>query len=168
MRSDDYDRLGGIALYPNLIFGDYELWVKLIMLNYKATTTYECFSYREHESVSKTTSGAKYQQAFGRYVMFLHRMMKEHEEIKKTIERYGAIFLMYYCQSLSHRLLKSHIKGRDLKVKEFVDKCIEYAQMLIPGQPFEPRKVFKIKIAEQFDSSSAGRALFKLYKTMSF
>jgi hypothetical protein len=64
--------------------------------------------------------------------------------------------------------LKTPVKTRNIQVKEFIDKCTNYAEKLIPGQSFEPRKVFKIKIAEQFDSSAAGRMLFKLYKTISF
>ncbi|MEJ7679535.1 MAG: glycosyltransferase [Segetibacter sp.] len=168
MRAKDYDSIGGIPSYPNLIFADYELWVRLTSQSYKATAFTECFSYREHNSVSRTTGEAKYQQAFGRYVTFIHHMMLEHEKIKETVERYGNTFLMYYCQSLSHRLLKTPVKTRNLKVKGFIDQCINYAKELIPEHPFEPRKVFKIRIAEQFDSSAAGRALFKLYKTLSF
>jgi glycosyltransferase involved in cell wall biosynthesis len=167
MRAKDYDSVGGIPSYPNLIFADYELWVRLTVKSYKATAFTECFSYREHYSLSKTTDGPKYQEAFGRYVMFLQSIMNEYEKIKETIDRYGHVFLMYYCQSLSHRILKTPAKTRNIKVKEFIDKCINYAQKLIPEQSFEPRKVFKIKIAEQFDSSAAGRGLFKLYKTIS-
>ncbi|RYE54719.1 MAG: glycosyltransferase [Sphingobacteriales bacterium] len=167
MRAADYDAFGGIPAYPNLIFADYEIWVRLTARSYKATSFLECFSYREHNSVSKTTGQAKYQQAFGRYVMFLHEMMSKNQQIKETVERYGHYFLMFYCESLSHRLLKTPVETRELKVADFIDQCISYAQKIIPNQAFEPRKVFKIKIAEQFDSSSAGRSLFKLYKTLS-
>lgn len=168
MRAKDYDNAGGIASYPNLIFADYKLWVQLTAKSYKATAFTECFSYREHESVSKTTDGVKYKEAFGKYIMFLQSIMNEDKKIKETIERYGHTFLIYYCQSLSHRILKTSVKTRNIKVKDYIDQCIDYAQRLIPGQSFEPRKTFKIKIAEQFDSSAAGRALFKLYKTISF
>lgn len=168
MRAADYDQVGGMPSYPNLIFADYELWVRLTVKNYKATAFTESFSYREHDSLSKTTDGVKYQEAFGKYVMFLHSLMNDYGKIKETIDRYGHTFLLYYCQSLSHRILKTPVKTRKLKVKEFINQCVYYAQKLIPGQPFEPRKVFKIKIAEQFDSSAAGRSLFKLYKAISF
>jgi len=29
MRSADYDAAGGIPLYPNLLFADFELWIQL-------------------------------------------------------------------------------------------------------------------------------------------
>ncbi len=35
MRSKDYDAIGGIPSYPNLLFADFELWIKLTSLNYK-------------------------------------------------------------------------------------------------------------------------------------
>ena len=168
MRSKDYDSLGGIPPYPNLIFADYELWVRLIALSYKATTHKECFSYREHNSVSRTTGETKYQEAFGRYVSFIKQIKDKDQTINEIVKRYGYSFLIYHCESLSHRLLKTPVKDRNLKVKEFINKCIHYAEMLIPGQAFEPRKVFRIKIAEHFDNSQIGRGIFKLYKAFSF
>jgi hypothetical protein len=94
-------------------------------------------------------------------------MMKENELITETVHRYGKEFLMYHCQSLSHRILKTPVNNRTMKVQDFIEKCISYANRLIPGQAFEPRKVFKIKIAEQFDDSTLGRSIFKLYKKAS-
>jgi glycosyltransferase involved in cell wall biosynthesis len=108
MRSKDYDELGGIPTdYPNLIFADYQLWVQLSLKNYKATTDKVCFSYRVHDSVSKLTNGEQYQVAFEKYVYFMAALAKENEQVKRVLDKYGHDMLMYFCESLSHSLLKT-------------------------------------------------------------
>ena len=45
MRSYDFDTAGGMPVhYPNLIFSDFELWIKLMNQSYKATSQKNCFS----------------------------------------------------------------------------------------------------------------------------
>jgi glycosyltransferase involved in cell wall biosynthesis len=164
MRSKDYDELGGMPTnYPNLIFADYELWIRLTAINYKATTIKECFAYRIHQSVSKVTVGEDYINAFVQYVALL-KNLKAQENFRQVIERYGKEFLLYYCQSLSHRLLRMPRNERKLNVKEFINDCREYAQWLIPGQEFEPLKKPLTKIAQQLDYSIFGREVFSLYQ----
>jgi len=81
-----------------------------------------------------------------------------------VVTRYGRDFLMYFCESLSHRILKTPVDKRSLKVKDFVEKCEAFAADLIPGQAFNPRDVFRIRIAMQLDQSAWGRGVFKIYK----
>lgn len=69
MRSGDYNSAGGIPIhYPNLIFADYELWTRLSLLSYKATTAENLFRYRVHKNTSILTNGEQYQQAFEQYI----------------------------------------------------------------------------------------------------
>lgn len=165
MRSSDYDKLGGIPTgYPNLIFADYQLWVGLSMISYKAVTKKICFQYRVHDSVSKLTNGEAYQSAFEKYIYFITELSKQNAEVKEVVEKYGHEFLMYNCESLSHRILKTPVAERKITVKEFIDKCRQLASVFIPDQVFEPEKKFRINIAALLDSSSFGRLIFKLYK----
>ena len=167
MRSRDYDELGGIPTdYPNLIFADYQLWVQLSLKSYKATSDRLCFSYREHDSVSKLTNGEKYQLAFEKYVYFMAALAKENEQVKQVIEKYGHDMLMYFCESLSHRLLKTAPASRKIKVDEFINKCKTYAAILIPGHEFEPMDKFRISIAGKLDSNLVGRSVFNIYKKL--
>jgi len=164
MRSSDYDELGGIsALYPNLIFADYELWVKLTYRHYKATAASEAFSYRIHNSVSKMTNGEAYKEAFGRYMLFLAGLKAKDEKISAALEQHAKKMLLYFCESLSHRLLKTDKKLRKTTVGAFVRECRGYAAMLIPGQPFRPMLKPKIFAAWCLDNPP-GLALFSLYK----
>lgn len=165
MRSAAYDRLGGIPQeYPNLIFADYELWLKLGMISYKATTSKFCFSYRVHKSASTLTNGDQYQQAFGQYINFLTRLRKEDKMIAEIADHYGHNFIMYFCESLSHRILKTPVNKRQVTVKDFVKKCEAYAAMLIPGQSFSPLEKKRISLAQQLDANAVGRVAFKLAK----
>ena len=165
MRSRDFDAAGGMPVdFPNLIFADYSLWVHLASAGYKATSLKECFSYRLHQSTSRVTNGMLYQQAFSRYIQFLKESMQKHPGIKEVVNRYGLSFLLYYCESLAHRLLKTPTRQRSLKVGDWVAKCENFAADLIPGQAFKPRDVFRIRIAIQLDRSAWGRGIFKIYK----
>jgi hypothetical protein len=167
MRSKDYNENGGLSKeYPNLIFADYALWIDISLLSFKATSPYKTFKYRIHNSISKTTNGEEYQKAFEVFLNFLIQR-KQNEKIKMVIERYGKEMLLYHCESLSHRILKTPVANRKIAVKEFIEKCKQYAETLIPGQHFQPLKIFRIKIAEIFDRSSFNRSFFKIYKKLS-
>jgi glycosyltransferase involved in cell wall biosynthesis len=165
MRSSDYDRVGGMPVnFPNLIFADYALWIDLTRLGYKATTLEELFLYRIHNSLSRSTNGMVYQEAFGKYVDFIASLIPEDPSIRVVVNRYGKEMLLYYCESLSHRLLKTPVRQRSLKVGEYIDKCCSFARVLIPDQAFDPMRRFRIRIADRLDRSLIGRELFLLYK----
>ena len=164
MRSSDYDALGGISpAYPKLIFADYELWVKLISKSYKTTSGKICFSYRLHESVSRLTNGEDYQQAFGKYILFLNSIKDSNKDINIVILQSGKKMLLYFCESLSHRLLKTPVNLRETSVGSFIDKCRGYAKLLIPEHSFNPLSKSGILAAKLLDNKP-GLALFSFYK----
>ncbi len=166
MRSKDYDSLGGIdSSFPNLIFADYALWTDITLISYKATSSSVTFKYRIHNSVSKITNGEKYQQAFEKLLDFIIYHLS-NDKIKVVTEKYGNRMLMYQCESLSHRILKTPWDQRKITVGDFIKHCIEYSQLLIPGQVFEPLKKFRIKIAQILDSSFITRNLFMIFKKL--
>lgn len=165
MRSRDFDAVGGMPTdYPSLLYADYKLWVNLLLLGYKATLLKECFSYRLHQSTSRTTNGMVYQEAFSQYALFLKEAIQKDQQIKEVVNRYGRQFLLYNCESLSHRLLKTPVGKRSLKVGDFVAKCEAFAADLIPDQQFRPRDIFRIRIAIQLDQSALGRGIFNIFK----
>lgn len=167
MRAADYDRLGGMPVdYPNLIFADFALWIGLMRGGYKATAARDCFSYRVHLSVSKTSNGTVYQEAFGRYVKYIHALMQQDPAIQQTVQRYGKDMLLFWCESLSHRLLKTPIRQRSLKVKDYIHICEGYAREWIPGQDFQPMKKPRIRAARWIDGSFLTRELFRLFRRL--
>lgn len=165
MRSRDYDNLGGMpAHYPNLLYADYELWVRLSNLSYKATTPVTCFSYRIHQSVSRVTNGIQYQQAFLEYTSLLKELRQKREEFRLIIDRYGNDMFLYTCESLSHRLLKTSLNNRPWRVSQFVEKCKDAASQLGLGGVFRPEKVNRIKLAIKIDNNQLTRYAFYQYR----
>jgi len=164
MRSRDYDAMGGISpRYPNLIFADYELWMKLTMKGYLATAGEQGFCYRVHESASRQTNGEQYAKAFGMYIQFLAECKAQDLKIAETIDQLGKKFLLNFCESLSHRILKTEKKNRSITAGTFIGKCRDYAALLIPGQTFRPLSKPRIWAARWLDNP-LGRSLFFFYK----
>ena len=112
MRRKDFDLVGGFNQYSDLIFGDYELWVKLIDLGYLATEPSECFSYREHSSASTKVKVVNYQSALSKYLIFLNKKSETNILLRNVIDKYGKNFLNYLCTDLI-------LKGISLKRDKF-------------------------------------------------
>lgn len=160
LRSNDYKKLGGFpAAYPNLLFGDYELFVKLTALSYMAVSPRKGFDYRLHASLSISTNVDKYRIAFGMYLHFLNAFQNNRKGVHQTIQEYGKIYLNYYCQSLSHRLLKADTANR-VSVTAFIKECKTNA-ILLGIKNFEPEHIFQIRIAAMLDSNAITRGLFQ-------
>jgi glycosyltransferase involved in cell wall biosynthesis len=167
MRSSDFNAIGGLpADYPNLIFADYKAWVSLSMKSYKATTPVGCFYYRIHNSVSKLTNGEEYFIAFDKYIHFIADIRQQDTRIHTVVNRYAHGMLMYYCESLAHRVLKTPLANRRIRAASLVARFKTYAALLIPGQQFDPMSAFRIRIATRLDSNAAGRAIFGMYKSI--
>ncbi len=167
MRSADYNRIGGIPTdYPNLIFADYALWVQLTSLSYMAVSKVKTFQYRLHNSVSRVTNGEDYTKAFFMYLEFLYKLKSLYPDIQTAIERNFKSYLLYFCQSLSHRLLNTSAKNRKTSVADFVDNCVCYANKLIPGQGFFPLRKLGIQLAVWLDRNNITRLSFKIIKQM--
>ena len=164
IRSIDYKKLGGISPnYPNLIYADFELWVKLSSLNYKATSAKSCFKYRIHNSVSKLTNGEAYSKAFEKYIHFIISLFG-NEDVKKVVNNYGHKFLMDNCEGLSHRILKTRYEKRNIKAKYFIDNCEKLAKLFIPNIKFNARHKIKIIAAEILDSNIVSRNIFQFFR----
>ncbi|QEC43864.1 glycosyltransferase family 2 protein [Pseudobacter ginsenosidimutans] len=165
MRSSQYDEVGGIPPnYPNLIFADFALWVRLMAKGYKITSSKNCFSYRVHQSVSATTNAEAFMKAFGIYAKEIDLLQQKDPAVQQAVRSYGREFLLLWCESLSHRLLKTPLNKRSMLVSDLMKKFMEFAGELIPGQSFEPGAVFRIKLAEWLDSNTLTRNLFQWYK----
>jgi len=165
MRSFDYDRLGGIPNYPNLIFADYELWVRLTGLSFKATSNTVAFQYRLHNSVSKLTNAIQYQAAFLQYCKFLLEYKSGKEDVNNVIQKNGYRMLDFICASLSHRLLQIPKTERNKSVNDFVKECIEVSKELLGDKnKFNPYRSISILTAILIDNSRFGSYLFSAYR----
>lgn len=164
MRSADYDTIGGIPNYPNLLFADFELWLNLTALKYKATSRVECFSFRIHSSTTAISPDLKFQRAFKQFIQFLKNMGDQKESIRSVVRENAGGFLLKYCQGLTHRLLRTPRENRDnLTVKELVKDCRELAGSL-SIEEFKPERIPSIRIAIMLDKYAWSRNLFLFFK----
>lgn len=167
MRSADYDKLGGIPSYPNLLFADHALWIQLTGLSYMAVSEKECFSYRLNQSTSKLSGASQYIDAFYCFLDFLIRLKNKNEAISNLITSEAPGFIKYYCTSLSHRLLKTPEKQRDGKtVAAFIAVCAAKVKILAPGNTFTAPENFNVRLAQIIDSNRLTRNLYLLFRKM--
>ena len=165
MRSADYDRLGGIPSYANLLYADFALWTNLTRIGYKATALGECFSFRLHQSTTRTSSDTSYLKAFDQFMNYLPGLASADPSFTEVIKRYSPDFIRFYCKALSHRLLRTPLAKRDGRtVNGFVDACEGYAEKLSPGSDFDPRATRSIRLALAIDRFWLTRELFLLFK----
>lgn len=133
MRRKDFDAVGGISDYKNLIFGDYELWAKLISIRYLAVSPSECFSYREHASTSVSTGVGDYFSGLSRYIRFLSGMAKENDMLMNVIERYADNYLEYMCEGIIYRGMRvRRLKGYK-NADQIVSEFEELRRLLVPA-----------------------------------
>ena len=167
MRSVDYDAVGGIPPYPNLLFADFELWLNLAGKSYKATAFEECFSYRIHQGTTTTTADIKYHKAFARFNAFLKQLTDTRPQYREVIERYALRFIHVYCKSLAHRLLRTPTRKRSgLNVKDFVAQCKKDADAVLPGNDYDPYSHFDVRLAKTIDSNEIFRQAFLLFRKL--
>jgi glycosyltransferase involved in cell wall biosynthesis len=166
MRSADYDFIGGIPpSYPNLLFADFELWINLTKLSYKATAFEECFAFRLHQSATTTSSTIYFHRAFIQFVQYLSRLKQEDAAIAEAIHRYAIGFINFYTKGLAHRLLRSPKSKRSgLTVSGLVNESQRMADELVPGNHLNPYGQPGVKLASQIDSNYITRQLFLLFK----
>lgn len=165
MRSADFKRLGGIPAYPNLVYGDLELWINLSDISFKATSSRECFSYRVHQSMTLTTSNLKFQQAFERFVYFLASLKQRNKEFADVIDRHGKRYLLFQCKALSRRLLQAPKTERDdLSINGLLQKFKQYSRLLGCDGDFKPTEFPTIFIAKVLDSNALGRFMFLVFE----
>jgi Glycosyl transferase family 2 len=131
MRSADFDTVGGMPPYPNLLFADHALWLKLASKNSMAVAPEESFSFRLHQSTSKTSGTPRYISAFKMFLEFLETVGDGNEALATVIKRDIGVFILFYGRSLTHRILKTPEKQRNgMDVASVVAMCNYYLKEL--------------------------------------
>ena len=164
-RSKDYDAMGGIPSWPNLLFADFNLWMQLTRISFKATSSRNCFSYRLHQSMTAVSPVEKFQAAFDCFIKYLYQLKQEDAVLAAVIHKNVRDIISFYCRSFSHRLLRiPKVKRKDHTVAGWIDDCRGYADLLIGEKSFDPLSVASIRLARWIDSNAAGRNLFLAFK----
>ena len=165
MRSKDYEDVGGIPPYPNLLYADFELWIGLTTKNYKATAEEDGFYFRLHQSTTSVSPDIKIQQAFERFIYFLEKLKHAGSAYDDVIKNNADKFILRSCKGLSHRLLRTPMEKREgSSVKAFLKQCKKYSELLTGSKNFNPSSYPTILAAKLIDSNSLIRNLFLFLK----
>jgi len=165
MRSMDYERVGGIPPYPNLLFADFALWIDLSLISYMAVAKEELFAFRLHQSTTTISSDQKMEKAFAEYIAYLERISKNDKVLGKVVSQHANELLNFYCQGLTSRLLRTSLAKRSGKrVKDIINDFKLYAIRLNPEKEFLPLSNITIKMALLVDSNPVTRNFFLLFK----
>ncbi len=165
MKGEDYDKIGGIPMYPNLLFADFELWIRLASVSYLAISPHTCFQFRLHQSMTTLSPDLKYSKSFEKLISYLKMLKQQDGGMSETINQYAGQFLLRYCTSFSHRLLRSRNDGGEyLTVKGMINKFQSFAAELGVSEKFHPEKKFSLQIARLINSNRFLSCLFRLLK----
>ena len=138
VRSQDYNVLEGIPLYPNLLFADFELWINATALSYKVTSLKESFSFRLHRSTTTISADIKMQNAFQQFISFLKSLKNRSSEFNNVINKNAIGFIQFWCKGLAHRLMRTpKSKRNNLSVAVFLKNCKQHADTLVPNNGFD-------------------------------
>ena len=168
VRSADYDKVGGIPMYPGFFFTDFALWMKLTALSYKATAPENLFSYRHHQkNTSSNSSVINFSNGLEAFLDYLYELKQTDETFRKTLNTHGKKLVELYVRSLSHRLLRENIKKRNnYTVRQLVDKFEAHLNRLTDDASNNLSSDTTVKMALIIDSNNLTRKLFLLFKKL--
>ena len=111
-KSAVYDKFGGLPDYPNLLFADYEIWLRITNEAYLITSPKECFAYRIH-AVSTTSKSSEQItiNAFDRFIRFIFSF--EVDSIQKVLNTNIRAFYLKNAEGICSRLLRKPLKLRN-------------------------------------------------------
>lgn len=99
MRSEHYEKLGGISSYRKLLYADDALWLSLMSGSFKVTSPRVCFSYRLHTgSASGAIDNESLFEGLKSYLAFLRKIAIENNQIAVIIKRYGPKYIATRCR----------------------------------------------------------------------
>jgi glycosyltransferase involved in cell wall biosynthesis len=108
MRSVDYEKIGGIPDFDDLLFADDALWVSLIGNKFKVTSANVCFSYRFHcSSVSGAPNRDALFNGLSNYLNFLDKISVKQKNVSIVLEMYGSQFILKRCNYYRQYLVKN-------------------------------------------------------------
>ncbi len=168
IRSKDYDALGGIPSYPNLLYADSTLWLKAIDQRFLAVASTVAFAFRFHaDNTSKVADDSRL-IAFEMMVEFFASLKRSGKEYKSVIDDNALAFMKSYVTGACNKLLYVPVANRkNLSIARIIETAEKCAALLAPGERFEPKKIPAVKLARLIDSNAVLKKMFLLYKGFS-
>lgn len=168
MRSNDFDKAGGVPAYPKLLFADMEMWQRLTDKGYLAVEQAELFSYRRHsEATTASTNISEIILALEKFIDYLNQLSATDQKYAELIRNEGNTLLKQYCQGLSHKLLRTPVaKRNNLTVENVIDEFRKSGKKLNTQPAFEPLDHFKIKLGKIIDSNAFLQSAYLSFRSL--
>ena len=163
-KSSDYDALGGIPTqYPNLIYADLQLWLALTKNSYLAVDNSVKFSFRIHESTTKTSKDKILLDAFLVFLDYLNQLKNESSTLASIIQENGKRFTESTTKAIAHRLLRTpKALRKGLTIYTMISEIDEKSQLL--GIDYTPLQINSIRMAKLIEAVPLFNNLFLLFK----
>ncbi len=167
MRAADYVAAGGIPVrYPNLLFADFELWLRLAEKGGMVIHPEPGFAFRVHQSTTGTSSDSRMISALDCYARYLQSLMQDPAKAE-LIRRYGAGMLAFYTKGLAHRILRTAPSKRPgITVKGLIRHTHALADQLQVGGDYHPERLPSLWLAAWIDALPPAGWLFRLFKKL--
>jgi len=162
-RSCDYDSIGGIPTnYPNLIYADLFLWIELTKKSYLSVAPSTHFSFRIHNSTTKTSKDKILLLAFIVFLKYLHALAI-NDKFSNTIKSLAPNFIANTTKSLAHRILRTPKIYRDgISVSEIFDEIGKQSKEM--NLEYTPLQIPSMKTTLWIDQNPIAHWLFLLFK----
>ena len=165
-KSTNYDAIGGIPTkYPNLIYADAALWIELTKKSYLVVDPTSHFSFRIHQSVTKTSKDKILLDAFILFLDYLRELKNVSNTLELTIQSNLRFFAESTTKAMAHRLLRTP-KGmrQELTIDKIAqiigEKCKEM------NTAYYPFQLKSIRMARWIENTSLLNYLFLLFKKL--
>lgn len=166
VRSIDYDAMGGVPPYPNLLYADIELWLRLIQNGYLAVAADNCFEFRLHvDNTSKSTGEFRF-SAFEMLIDFLSELKSTNAIDRQVIEKNVVAFLKNHVVGSCHKLIYIPKTDRNnVTMDRIIASAKQCEQKIAPDPDFHPEQYPGIRLAKLIDANPLLRRLFLFYKS---
>lgn len=166
MRAKDYAAIGGIPTkYPNLLYADYELWIRLCNINYLSVANETCFAFRKHNSTTSVSSDIKMMKAFLYFMDFLKELQNKNSSFNNIINSHLEFFVQQNAKGLASRLIRKPLSEREnFTVNQLFNNVDNYLQENFKNNHIDYKNHSVIKAATIIDSNPVTQNLFLLFK----
>jgi len=167
MRTADYNRIGGMPEFPDLLYADFVLWHKLIKNGELAILPKVTFGFRTHAGNTSKTFSANRLMAFQCFVQYLHELQNTDTGYASLIKEFSRAFLEHFVAGSCHKLLYILPANRGgITMDAIIHTGKKAAAILLAAKSFTPEKHLSVRLAKLVDSNAIFRSLFLLVKSM--
>ena len=169
MRSQDYDRVGGIPPFEKLLFADDALWLSLASKSWKAADPRVSLAVRIHgasESASSPSNWPSLLLGLDQFTKFLEPFITHNEDSGHVYRTFGPEFMLRYHRNVYILALLEACQKRKRIDKEISWRIEESLAKKAPQVASHLLRSFKVKAVEFLNMScmrSQAILLWKIY-----